>query len=174
MLDKTRKHFFELHKKSLQVALTFFDKSYYLLYHCAILNWNDAIYSIKTDVWQLLFGFCLISPMHCVCYVEGNGLLLLFISKWLHREIIEWKFTALLLTGHKVSEVANLVEVSRTTIYPIKKCMDDGEDINRCAGSFQKTVVPRMASFKQSSPSNSIPQAVIIHKSFKVRFNNYL
>ena len=45
--------------------------------------------------------------------------------------------------GHKVSEVANLVGVSRTTVYSIKKHMDDGEGINRRAGSGQKTVVDR-------------------------------
>ena len=38
------------------------------------------------------------------------------------------KVSALLRAEHKVSEVANLVGVSRIIIiYAIKKCMDDGE-----------------------------------------------
>ena len=39
-----------------------------------------------------------------------------------------------LLTGHKVSEVVNLVGVPHTTAYAIKKCMDDGEGVNGRAG----------------------------------------
>ena len=38
-----------------------------------------------------------------------------------------------LLAGHKVSDVANLVGVSRTTVYAIKKRIDDGEGVNRRA-----------------------------------------
>ena len=53
------------------------------------------------------------------------------------------KVSALLRAGHKVSEVANLVEVSRTTIYAIKKRMDDGKSVKRRAGSGRKTVVDR-------------------------------
>ena len=45
------------------------------------------------------------------------------------------KVSALFRAGHKVSEVANLVGVSRTTVYAIKKHMDDGEGVNRRAGS---------------------------------------
>ena len=48
-----------------------------------------------------------------------------------------------LLAGHEVSEVANLVVVSRTTICAIKKRMDNGEGVNRHAGSGRKTVVDR-------------------------------
>ena len=53
------------------------------------------------------------------------------------------KVSALLRAWHKVSEVANLVGVSRTTVYSIKKRMDDGEGVNRRAGSGRKTVVDR-------------------------------
>ena len=40
------------------------------------------------------------------------------------------KVSALLRAGVKVSEAANLVGVSRTIVYLIKKRMDDGEGIN--------------------------------------------
>ena len=53
------------------------------------------------------------------------------------------KVSALLRAGHKVSEVANLVGVSRTTVYSIEKRMDDGEGVNRRASSGRKTVVDR-------------------------------
>ena len=46
--------------------------------------------------------------------------------------------------GDKVSEVASLVSVSRTTVYAIKKRMDDDEGVNRrAAGSGRKSVVDR-------------------------------
>ena len=50
---------------------------------------------------------------------------------------------ALLRAGHKVSDVADLGGVSRTTVYAIKKRKDDGEGVNRRAGSGRKTVVDR-------------------------------
>ena len=50
------------------------------------------------------------------------------------------KVSALLRAGHKVSEVAHLVGVSRTIIYAIMKRMNDGEGVNRRAGSGRKTV----------------------------------
>ena len=53
------------------------------------------------------------------------------------------KASALLRAEHKVSEVANFVGVSRTTVYAIKKRMDDGEGVDRRAGSARKTVVDR-------------------------------
>ena len=53
------------------------------------------------------------------------------------------KVSALLRAGHKVSEVANLVGVSPTTVYAFKKRMDDGEGINKLAGSGGRTVVYR-------------------------------
>ena len=40
------------------------------------------------------------------------------------------KVSVLLRVRHKVSEVANLVGVSRTTVYAMKKSMDDGEGVN--------------------------------------------
>ena len=48
------------------------------------------------------------------------------------------KVSALLRAGHKVSEAANLVGVSRTIVYSIKKRMGDGEGVNRRAGSGRK------------------------------------
>ena len=51
------------------------------------------------------------------------------------------KFSAFLHAGHKVSVVGNLIGVSRTTVYSIKKRMDDGEGVNRRAGSCRKTVM---------------------------------
>ena len=51
------------------------------------------------------------------------------------------KVSVLLRAGHKVSEVANLVAVSRITVYAIKKCMDYGEGVNSRTGSGRKTVV---------------------------------
>lgn len=68
--------------------------------------------------------------------------------------------SALLRAGNKVSEVANLVSVSRTTVYSIKKRMDDGEGVNRRAGSGRKSVVDRdsLRDAIQSSPSTSMRQ----------------
>ena len=53
------------------------------------------------------------------------------------------KESAPLRAGHKVSEVANLVGVSRIAVYAIKKRMDDGEGVDRRADSGRKTVVDR-------------------------------
>ena len=52
--------------------------------------------------------------------------------QWDNRE----KASALLHAEHKVSEVANLVGVSRTTVYASKKRMDDGEGINRYSANW--------------------------------------
>ena len=52
-----------------------------------------------------------------------------------------FKVSALLHAGHKVSEVANLVGVSRITVYAIKKCMNYGKSVNRRTSSGRKTVV---------------------------------
>ena len=41
--------------------------------------------------------------------------------------------SALLRVEHKVSEVANLIGVSHTTVYVIKKRLDDGECVSRRA-----------------------------------------
>ena len=66
------------------------------------------------------------------------------------------KVSALRRAGHKVSEVANLVGESRTTVYTIKKRMDDGEDVNRRAGSGRKTVVDRDTKISPFGRSNSL------------------
>ena len=62
------------------------------------------------------------------------------------------KVTALLHAKHKVSDIANFVGVSRTTVYSIKKCMNEGEGINRRAGSGRKTVVDRGSLQDVSKP----------------------
>ena len=43
------------------------------------------------------------------------------------------------------SLLPGIVGVSRTTVYAIKKRMDDGEGVNRRAGSGRKTVVTRVS-----------------------------
>ena len=82
--------------------------------------------------------------MLCDCEIKEKGLALLCISKWLApQRDSRLKVSALLRAGHKVSEVANLVGVSRTTVCAIKKRIDNGEGVNRRAGSGRKTVVDR-------------------------------
>ena len=75
--------------------------------------------------------------------------------------------SALLRAGHKVSEGAKLAGVSRTTVCAIKKSIDDGESVNRRAGSSRKTVVDRdsLRDAIQGTASKDIPQAVTIHNS---------
>ena len=51
------------------------------------------------------------------------------------------KVSALLRAEPRVCEVANLVGVSRTIVYAIKKRIDDSEGANRHAGCGRKTVV---------------------------------
>ena len=59
-----------------------------------------------------------------------------------------------------VGDVANLVRVSRTTVYAIKKRMDVCEGVNRRASRDRKTVVNRdsLRDAIQSSPRTSIRQ----------------
>ena len=59
-----------------------------------------------------------------------------------------------------MSEVANSVVVSRTTVYSIKMRMDNGEDVNRRAGSGRKTVEDRdrLRDATRSSPRTSMRQ----------------
>ena len=68
--------------------------------------------------------------------------------------------SAFLRAGHKVSKVTNLIRVYRTTIYAMKKRMDDGEVVNRRAGSHRKTVVDRetLRDAIRSSPKTSMRQ----------------
>ena len=49
--------------------------------------------------------------------------------------------SALLEAGHKMSQVANFVGISRTTVFAIKKRMNNNEGVNRCASSDWKSVV---------------------------------
>ena len=41
------------------------------------------------------------------------------------------KNCALVRARHRVSEIANIVAMSRTTVYAIKKRMNDGDGVNR-------------------------------------------
>ena len=70
------------------------------------------------------------------------------------------KVSALFRAGHKVSEAPNLVGESRTTVYAIKKRMDDGEGVRRFAGSARKTVVYRdsLREATRSSPRTCMRQ----------------
>ena len=89
-------------------------------------------------------SFCLTLPILCDYDIEGKGLLLLCISKWLRRDRDNRvKVSALLRAGYKVSEVDN-------PVYAIKKRMDDGEGVKERAGNGRKTVIPRMATRKLS------------------------
>ena len=64
--------------------------------------------------------------------------------------------SAFLGAGNKVSEVENLVSVCRTTVYSIKKRMDDGEGVNRRGGgSGRRSVVDRDSS-RYAVQSNNI------------------
>ena len=82
-----------------------------------------------------------------------NIILLLFLLTALTKQMlplltlkyfqIEVNVSALLRVGHKESAVANLVGVSCTTVYAIKKRIDDGEGVNRRAGSGRMAVVDR-------------------------------
>ena len=51
------------------------------------------------------------------------------------------KVSALLRAGHKESKIAIFVGVSSTTVYAIKKRMDDDDRVDRRAGSGRKTVM---------------------------------
>ena len=45
------------------------------------------------------------------------------------------KVSALLEAEHEMIQVASFVEVSRTTVFAIKKRMNNNEGVNRCAKS---------------------------------------
>ena len=77
------------------------------------------------------------------------------------------KVSALLRTGHEVSEVANFVEVSRTTAFAKKKCMSDDEGVKRRAGRGQKTVVDCGSFF--TTACTSIDTFAIIHHNHRHR-----
>ena len=94
-------------------------------------------------LWQLLSGFCLTHPILCDCESQEKGLLLLCISKLALQRDNRAKVSALLRARRKVSEVANLFEVSRTTVCVTKKSIDDGKGVNRHAGSSRKAVMDR-------------------------------
>ena len=73
------------------------------------------------------------------------------------------KFSALLRAGHKVSGVAKLVRVSCTTVYAIKKRLDDSEGVNRHAGCGRKTVVDcdSLRDAIRSSPSTTFTHLLV-------------
>ena len=64
---------------------------------------------------------------------EEKSLLLLCILKWPPQRDNRLEVSSLFHAGHKVSEVATLVGVSRITVCAIKKRIDDGEGV--CCGS---------------------------------------
>ena len=68
------------------------------------------------------------------------------------------KVSAVLRAGHKVGEIANIVGVSRTTVYATKKRMDDSECVKSRAGNGRKTVVHRdsLRDAIRSSPKTSM------------------
>ena len=72
------------------------------------------------------------------------------------------KVAALLHVWRKVSDIANLVGMSRTIVYAIKKRKDDGESINRRTGSDPKTVVGRDSLWDaiRETASNDIEQII--------------
>ena len=94
--------------------------------------------------------------MLCDCDIEEKCLLLLCISQRENRV----KVSAIIRAEHKVSEVANLAGVSRTTVCAIKKRTDDKEDVNRSAGSGLNTAVDRdsLRDAIRSSPRTSMRQ----------------
>ena len=63
-----------------------------------------------------------------------------------------------------MSEVAYFVGVSRTTVYAIKKLMNDGEGVNRRTGSDRKTVLDRdtLCGAVRGTASNGISQALTV------------
>ena len=67
-----------------------------------------------------------------------------------------------------MSEVAHLVGVSRTTVYAIKKRMDDDESVTSCAGISRKTVVDRdsLRDAIQRTASNSRHSSLIRKKAY--------
>ena len=77
------------------------------------------------------------------------------------------KVSALLRKGHKVSEIANLVEMSRTTVYAIKKCMDDGEGVNSRSGSGRMTVVDH-DSLRDAIRRNALLAGLQIASAYKM------
>ena len=130
-------------------------------------------------VWYLLSSFCLTHSMLCDCNIEEKGLLLLSISKYFKmarqkkRFVIVVYFTmapqgdnivkvsALLRVGHKVSEVAHLVGLAQ----PSTRSKSTWTIADCCPSNGIPQAVPRMASCKQSSSLNGIPQAFTIHNS---------
>ena len=81
------------------------------------------------------------------------------------------KVSALHRSGHKVSEVANLVGLAQSsTRSTMRRCQQTCRQWLKdcCSSNDIPHAVSRMASRQRSSPSNSIPQAVTIHKSLAI------
>ena len=117
-----------------------------LTYRVGRKKLNKILFTILV-FWQLLFGFCLILPMLCDCDIKKKDCYCcVFQNDSTERQsstLSRAGLSALPHAGQKAREVANLVKVSRTTVYAIKKCLDNGEGVNRRAGSGRKTVVDR-------------------------------
>ena len=94
--------------------------------------------------------------MLCDCDIKDKGL---YFKMTLQRDN-RVNISALFRARHKVSEVANFVGMSRTTVYSIKKPIDSCAGVNRCAGSGRKTVVDcdSLRDAIRSSPRTFIRQ----------------
>ena len=103
-------------------------------------NWTKLLFTILV-AWQLLSGLCLTHRMLCDCDIEEKRFVIVVYFKKAPQRDNRVKVSALLRAGDTLRGAANLVGVSRTTVYAIKKHMDDGEGVNRRTGSGQKTVV---------------------------------
>ena len=76
-------------------------------------NWTKLLVTIL-DVWKLLSGFCLTYPMFCDCDILRKRFVIVLYFKRTPQRDNRVKVSALLWAGHKASEAANLVRVSRT------------------------------------------------------------
>ena len=78
--------------------------------------------------------------MLCDCEIKEKGVAIVVYFKMAPQRQSSERICSF-SCEHKVIEVANIIVVSYTTVYAIKKGMEDGEGVNRCAGSGRKTVV---------------------------------
>ena len=100
-------------------------------------------FSYNSGCLAAIIQFCLTYPIFCDCDIKEKlmFIIVVYIKIALQREN-RVNVSAFLRAG-KVREVANLVGVSRTTVYAIKERMDDGEGVSRRTGSGRKAVVDR-------------------------------
>ncbi|KAF2355243.1 Cadherin [Trinorchestia longiramus] len=122
----------------------------------------DQLTIVTADQLTLVTADQLTLALHCmVHYIEDDRRVFTTeVKPQLHLRDKQVEVSAFLRAENKVSEVANLVGVFRTTVYTIKKHMDNGEGSNRRAGSGRKSVVDRdsLRDDIQSSPLTSVRQ----------------